>query len=170
MHRSLRVARLAGSVLAASAFLAFAVGPLVLPFKALAVLSGSMEPTLPTGALAIVREVPATTLGPGDVITFGRPGDPRALVTHRVSRIVETPSGPAFATKGDANASEDPWTVPVQGQGLRLIGYLPAVGRVTTALRAPTARVLLVSIPALVLAALTLMQIWSPEEPEAVEA
>ncbi|ABS03929.1 signal peptidase I [Kineococcus radiotolerans] len=72
--------------------------------------TGSMSPTIPAGAVAVVRAVPAAEVVVGDVVTVERPD---ALpVTHRVLRIAPNPNGPAasrlLTLKGDANATADP--------------------------------------------------------------
>ena len=72
------------------------------------VLSGSMEPAYPVGALLYDKKVDPAELGPGDVITFMLDED--TIVTHRIVEVVpdeEDPSVIRFRTKGDANAAED---------------------------------------------------------------
>ncbi len=69
--------------------------------------TGSMSPTIPTGSLSVVRQVPASEVVIGDVVTVDRPG---ALpITHRVTSITPTGHGVMSITlRGDANATEDP--------------------------------------------------------------
>lgn len=74
------------------------------------VMSGSMEPSYPVGALIYTKSVDPTTLKKGDVITFMN--DETTIVTHRISEVVTetSPSGEEtlkFRTKGDANKSAD---------------------------------------------------------------
>lgn len=72
------------------------------------VLSGSMEPAYPVGALLYDKKVDPAQLRPGDVITFMLDED--TIVTHRIVEVVpdeEDPSVIRFRTKGDANAAED---------------------------------------------------------------
>ena len=69
------------------------------------VLSGSMEPEIPTGTLLFVHPVKPEKVKPGDVITFSVGGDMTA--THRVVSVREHPDGISFQTKGDANAAVD---------------------------------------------------------------
>lgn len=78
--------------------------PLVSGLKPYVVMSGSMEPEIPTGAIAYI-DARDTEFGIGDVITFqlGSDEDP-VIVTHRI--VGETPDG-LLVTKGDANDSED---------------------------------------------------------------
>lgn len=72
--------------------------------------TGSMEPTISTGSIALVREIPATDMAEGDIITVDR-GEELLPVTHRVTEIrhVDTDSGAVtFAMRGDANDTDDP--------------------------------------------------------------
>lgn len=69
--------------------------------------TGSMSPTIPTGSLAVVREIPASDIRVGDVTTVAR-GENQLPVTHRV--ISTTPLGNGMHSiqmKGDANGSPD---------------------------------------------------------------
>jgi signal peptidase len=96
----------------------------------LTVLSGSMEPTLPTGSLAVVRPIGADDVQVGDVITYmPHPNDPY-LVTHRVIRVELSEAGErTFILQGDANSGPD---APVRAKQIRaelwysvpLLGYL----------------------------------------------
>lgn len=70
------------------------------------VQTGSMSPTIPAGDLVVDRP-PGDPLKPGNVITF-RHGNGQELVTHRITDI----TADGIHTKGDANRSEDVWTVP----------------------------------------------------------
>src|SRR5437868_1632207 len=87
--------------------LSLTVGPLLLPYKALTVYSGSMEPTIHTGSVVIDTPIASSDVKVGDVITFVRPDNQSELVTHRVIRIESGPSGTIWVTKGDANSVED---------------------------------------------------------------
>jgi signal peptidase I len=68
------------------------------------VLSGSMRPTMDVGDMAIVREVPADSIQPGDIIQFWRDGE---MIIHRVVEARGKGDGRLFVTKGDANAEPD---------------------------------------------------------------
>jgi signal peptidase I len=72
------------------------------------VVSDSMAPLFRAGDLIIVKKEPFAV---GDVVMFAR-GD--SLVMHR---LVEHPSEDTWRTRGDANASDDPWTI--SGEDIR---------------------------------------------------
>lgn len=80
------------------------VGVRFFGYSVFAVLSGSMEPTYPTGSLIYVKKVDCRDLKVGDPITFMLSED--TVATHRIVEIVPDPDDPSvirFATKGDAN-------------------------------------------------------------------
>jgi signal peptidase len=138
------------------------VGPLVLPYKALVVYSGSMEPTIPVGSVVILTPVQAGDVKVNDVITFQRPDNRAELVTHRVIAIETGPQGKAFVTKGDANNSADAWRVLSVGSGWRYQANLPYVGYLLAWLQSPLGRILFLIVPAAALGLLTLYELWAP--------
>ena len=72
--------------------------------------TGSMSPTIPSGSIAVVRAIPATEIGEGDVVTVDR-GEGTLPVTHRVTEILETDTADdevTFTMRGDANDVDDP--------------------------------------------------------------
>lgn len=84
--------------------------PLALFFNISLVMfkTGSMSPTIPAGSLSVVRQIPASEIQVGDIVTVDRPG---ALpVTHRVTTIASGPTEHerTITLKGDANTTEDP--------------------------------------------------------------
>lgn len=74
------------------------------------IITGSMEPELPTGSTILVKRVDPAELKVGDVINFTS-WDPQIYGmdnTHRIIRMETDASGePCFVTKGDANKVED---------------------------------------------------------------
>ena len=89
---------------------ALLIGPKLLGWEGVVVLTGSMEPTLDAGGIAFLDRVPPEKIRVGDVMTFTRMGS-RQQVTHRVTEVTATSRGPMFRTKGDANELADTWTV-----------------------------------------------------------
>jgi len=82
--------------------------------------TGSMEPTIPTGSLAVVRQIPASEAHVGDVVTVDRPG---ALpVSHRVVSTHRAANGyTALVLQGDAN--RDPDVPPYVVKNVRLLMF-----------------------------------------------
>jgi len=67
--------------------------------------TGSMEPTIPTGSLAVVQRIPAADVAVGDIVTVDRPG--QLPVTHRVTSVSGTGDSRTLTLRGDANATDD---------------------------------------------------------------
>ena len=170
-----RTLRRVGTVVAgAAAVLAFtagalAVGPRFLPYQALPVLTGSMEPAIPTGSLAFVVPVRANEIAVGDVITFHHPNSADTYVTHRVTRVEGAGAARTFVTKGDANALEDAWQVKASGTGWRHTFGVPFIGGLIVAFAASPMRTLLFAVPLVALALMALVEIWRPRRENEVE-
>ncbi|KAF0970550.1 hypothetical protein BPODLACK_00819 [Gordonia sp. YY1] len=83
--------------------LAFAGNYTIILFK-----TGSMDPTIPQGSVAVVHEIPATEVKVGDIITVDRePG--LKPITHRVIAVEQLGGGEALISmQGDANPNPDP--------------------------------------------------------------
>lgn len=140
--------------------LSVTVGPRFLPYQALIVRSGSMAPTIPTGSIVFYTKEAASKIKVGDVIVFEKPGTTNEKVTHRVYKIGHGATGEFFITKGDANGVPDDWQVPAVGTGWIARFHLPTVGYALVYLQSTLARLLLLVIPAILLGAITLYEIW----------
>lgn len=92
-----------GAVCIVATVAAFAFNISLIMFK-----TGSMSPTIPTGSLAVVKEIPASEIKVGDVITVSR-GEGELPVTHRVLSTAPI-GGSTYSVemKGDANDGPDP--------------------------------------------------------------
>lgn len=85
------------------------VGMRLTGFKTFTVMSGSMEPEYPVGAMIYVRPVDYHDLKVGDVISYVA-NDDKTIVTHRIVAIEVDPNDSSvwrFQTQGDANTSAD---------------------------------------------------------------
>ncbi|HEY0902552.1 MAG TPA: hypothetical protein VGE14_01535, partial [Marmoricola sp.] len=103
--------------------------------------SGSMAPTIDTGALALAREVPADGLRVGDVVSVTTATGAR--VTHRIVRVEPAgagtgkPSGQVVLTlRGDANkvADAEQYTV---SEADRVFWHVPRAGHTVAAVFSP---------------------------------
>ncbi|MBE1514709.1 S24/S26 family peptidase [Nesterenkonia halotolerans] len=105
--------------------------------------TGSMEPTIPTGAVAVVQEVKASSVEVGDILTIDRAG--QLPVTHRVTSVApgESATTRVVTMRGDANESDDPfpyvitearkvlWSVPGLANTINQLGNPYVLGGVT---------------------------------------
>ena len=144
--------------------LALTVGPRFMAYETFIVRSGSMEPTIHTGSLVFVQPVQPAAVKVGDVITYRRPEDPEITITHRVVAMSVPGSAPSaapvFRTKGDANASMDPWEVQLQGIAWRVTLSVPLAGYLFSFTQQPVGRALFLIVPGLGLGGLWLHRTW----------
>ncbi|MFE0178234.1 signal peptidase I [Streptomyces sp. NPDC059002] len=78
------------------------------------VLTGSMAPHHPAGALLVTKPLDAHEIRQGDVVLFPPPAAHRIddkPVVHRVDTIQDTGGTRVMTTKGDANPTPDPWQI-----------------------------------------------------------
>lgn len=108
------------------AVMTLTVGAHVSGYQPLVVRSGSMEPTVPTGSMVLVRSVPVQDIAPGDVVSVVRPDGTRVM--HRVLTVAPAGAAVSLTLQGDANDDPDPAPVVVTS-ALELVGTVPAVGR-----------------------------------------
>jgi len=99
----------------------------------LTILSGSMEPSLPVGSLAVVVPVEPEDVRIGQIVTYlPNPDDPTAI-THRVTGVTHRPDGGlAFTVQGDANAAADAPVQDYQVRG-RVLYAVPWLGYLNSA-------------------------------------
>jgi signal peptidase I len=96
------------------------------------VMSGSMEPTIHTGDMVVLKRLDRRPRI-GDVVAIGVPDAARArygyppVVVHRIRAI--SPSG-QVTTRGDAMKSPDPFTTPVSHLQMSVVARIPAGGHV----------------------------------------
>jgi len=120
-------------------------------FEALAIPTGSMHPTMPAGSLALVRQVPVSSLHIGDIITYVDPLNARKTITHRIIKTYTiAPHVPGFVTKGDANTATD---LPIPGGSVqgKVILHVPYAGRALSWTRSWAGIAVLVYLPALLI-------------------
>lgn len=95
-------------------------------YQPLVVRSGSMEPTIHTGSMVLVKREPAAEIAVGDIVAVERPDNTR--VTHRVVSVVPRGRSSELTLKGDANEDPDPQPVTVTHAD-RLVFQVPQLGR-----------------------------------------
>ncbi|MCQ4948655.1 signal peptidase I [Bittarella massiliensis (ex Durand et al. 2017)] len=126
---------LSALLLAALAAVALAILiPMLLGYREMAVLSGSMEPAIPVGSIVCVKPTKASQLQAGDVCTYLLP-DGNTYVTHRVLSVDS--EARTLVTQGDANDAPDGEIAFSQVFG-RAAFHLPLLGYLTTGIKTPT--------------------------------
>ena len=109
--------------------------PLTLPkafsFQIYTVISGSMEPAIPTGSLVYVRYEEPDTIVKDDVIAFYSNNADGSIITHRV--VSNSPAMGQFITKGDANEEKDMTPIPYNNYIGKVKLSVPVVGGIAQA-------------------------------------
>lgn len=98
--------------------------------------TGSMEPAIPTGSVAVVQEISASEIAVGDVVTVNREG--QLPVTHRVTSISpgESAAQRIITMRGDANDEEDPF--PYTVETVRIVKFaIPGIAPVIAGMGNP---------------------------------
>jgi signal peptidase I len=166
LSKALRLAGATG-LLALVALGALTLVPAALGYQRYVIEGGSMGASVPRGSIAYERTAPVDRLAVGDVITYVHEG---ARVTHRIVSIGRKHDGQRlFRTRGDANATPDPWrfALPDDAQAV-LRFHVPLAGYLLAALSIRPVRMLAIGLPALAIAAIALAGAW--REPREVEA
>ena len=167
------VRRLAGALplLGALALGGLVLVPALLGYQRYVILTGSMTGTYDRGSIVFDRVVPTSSLRVGDVITFKPPGE-SGLVTHRIHALKIIRGKHVFSTKGDFNKVPDIWnpftlTEPKQA---KVAFHVPYAGFALSALSDRRNRMLVIGIPAALIALLTLVALFRDSSPPPAEA
>lgn len=154
--------------------------PALLGYERYVITGDSMAGTHDRGSLLYAEEVAVADLAAGDVITYAPPPDagPQGLVTHRIVSVRAAEAGaPVFRTKGDANASADPWRFTLdQPAQARAVFSIPYLGFGIAALSVREVRMAVIGGPALLIALALAVGLWrqsganARREPESAPA
>jgi signal peptidase I len=146
------------------AFAGLAVGPHVLGYRTMTMLTASMSPSIDPGDVAVVTPLAVTDVTEGMVITYHVPIGDKQLVTHRVVSVEHGPDGSVTVqTKGDANEAADPWLAVLQGDtAYQVRAVIPEIGHVIHALRTPVVSHALVYGATALVAGWLILAVWRP--------
>jgi signal peptidase I len=165
--RTERIGRAATTVLLVATCLVLstlALGLATQRFRVLPVLTGSMQPMIEPGDLAVATAKPLKQVQVGDVLVFHPPDDP-SLVVHRVTEVTRSDAGPTIRTKGDDNDVVDPWRAELQGDvAWQVQRVVPKVGHLAVLAKRPNVRLAAIGGAALVFLFVTLQGIWRSKE------
>ncbi|OHA79024.1 MAG: signal peptidase I [Candidatus Yonathbacteria bacterium RIFCSPLOWO2_01_FULL_43_27] len=123
--------------------------PIMGNYKIMIVQSGSMEPTIKTGSIVIVK--PAPSYDVGDVITFGPTPRGKISTTHRIVAENIKNGLETYTTKGDSNDSVDLKGVLQKDVLGKVYLSVPFVGYALTAVKEPIGFLILIIVPALLI-------------------
>jgi signal peptidase len=147
------------------------IGPHFAHYQTLSVLSGSMRPGIPIGAMVLVTRESPRDLKVGQIITYQIPVLDHRVISHRVIQVVKGAGTdhPVIKTKGDDNLAPDPWLAQVTSPIVWQVRYsVPGVGRLVYLLRRPSVHTGAVRVVPALLAMLWLVGIWRREPGELI--
>jgi signal peptidase len=158
---------LTGAALVVVSALVVSLAPRFLGYSPVVVYGGSMADSVPVGSIAVTEEVSPEDVSVGDVIVFHPPAtspNPSTLM-HRIVSVREEDGQRLFRTKGDANATQDPWEIGIEGRGSKVVYSVPYVGYLVDFAETPLGWTLLLFLPATYLGLTTLRRIWAGGPP-----
>lgn len=178
-HLAKRLVSLTGNLSLAAVILACAAYllPHLMGYERYVITGGSMYGSFEKGSVVFEKPVPVEDLALGDVITYLPPADSGVgnLVTHRIVEIETDDAGQlVMRTKGDANGDVDPWTFSLVDEKQPVVEYtVPQVGYALIALADREIRMLIVGVPAGIIALLALVELvknltrmWTGRSPQ----
>jgi signal peptidase I len=160
----------AALLLASFALAGLMLVPALLGYERYVITGDSMAGAYDRGSIVYAREVPVADLRSGDVITYEPPAKTgtEGLVTHRIVSVSERRGERVFRTEGDANGSPDPWRFTLdQPTQARASFSVPFVGYAFAALAVREVRMLVIGLPALLIALALLTRLWREAGAEA---
>jgi signal peptidase len=123
--------------------------------------TGSMQPVLNPGDVAVLFSEPVANLQVGQIVAFHPPDEPKVTVIHRVVSIDRSNGAVVIVTRGDANNANDQWHSHVEG---KVVWYkrarVPVVGYVTTWLQQPVVRFAVVVSIVVLVVSLSIGKVW----------
>jgi signal peptidase len=123
-------------------------------YEFFSIRSGSMEPALPVGSLAIVAR--QGDIAVGQAVAFKLPSG--VVVTHRVVEVIDGETGRFLRTQGDANEDPDPSLVPASVVVGPVQASLPLLGFLLAMLGMPIGLVAILSVAATLITAIWLLE------------
>ncbi len=135
--------------------------PVLFGYQSLTMLSGSMGHAIPTGSVIIDETIKPLEARPGDVLTFADPERSERLLTHRLRSLQVKDELVHVATRGDANDTDEHWSIPLDGTVGRVAYSIPFVGYARAWVNQHTGRTALFVVLAVV-AGYTLLEVWLP--------
>src|SRR3989338_3836171 len=130
------------------AFLLIALFPIKGNYQIKIVQSGSMEPSIKTGSIVIIK--PSVNYTVGDVVTFGKDTKKDIPTTHRIVSSRAQDGVIMFTTKGDANEDSDTNEIRQSDIHGKVLFDVPFFGYIIDLARKPLGFAVLIVLPALI--------------------
>jgi signal peptidase len=145
--------------------------PMAFGYHRYVITGGSMTGTYDRGSIVFDKPVPVSDLKVGDVITYSPPASTgvHGLITHRIISVKDHGTdGASYRTKGDANPAADPWRFQLDQPTQAKVAFaVPYLGYGIAALSMLPIRMLIIGLPALLIAFMLIARIWRDAGEEA---
>jgi signal peptidase len=145
--------------------------PMAFGYHRYVITGGSMTGTYDRGSIVFDKAVPVADLKVGDVITYSPPASTgvHGLITHRIISVKDHGTdGASYRTKGDANPAADPWRFQLDQPTQAKVAFaVPYLGYGIAALSMLPIRMLIIGLPALLIAFMLIARIWRDAGEEA---
>src|SRR3990167_4288057 len=131
------------------ALLLFALFPIKGNYQIKIVKSGSMEPSIKTGSIVVIK--PSVSYAVGDVVTFGKDTKTDIPTTHRIVSTRAVEGVLLFTTKGDANEDKDTNEIRQGDINGKVLFDVPYFGYIIDLARKPLGFAVLIILPAFII-------------------
>jgi signal peptidase I len=163
---------LSGFIVAAGLCLAAAMLlPAAFGYERYVITSGSMTGAYDQGSIVFDQAVSTSDLEVGDVITYSPPANSGVdgLITHRIVSIKDHgKDGLSYRTKGDANPQPDPWRFQLDQPTQAKVAFaIPYLGYGIAAMSMLPIRMIIIGVPALLIAFALIARMWREAGEEA---
>lgn len=138
------------------------IAPRLMGYQSLAVLSGSLEPGIPVGAIVFTKEVDPELLETGDVVTYRLSAS--TMVTHRV--VENDKAEKQLIMQGDANETPDASPVAYSNVVGKVAMHLPYLGYISIYIKTPLGITGICGVLVVIILLTFLPEIFSSEHDE----
>ena len=135
-------------IIAIIVLLLIAIFPIKGNYQIKIVKSGSMEPSIKTGSIVVIK--PSSNYTVGDVVTFGKDTKTDIPTTHRIVSSRAQDGVIMFTTKGDANEDKDANEIRQSEVSGKVLFDVPYFGYIIDLARKPLGFAVLIIIPAII--------------------
>ena len=135
-------------IIAIIVLLLIAIFPIKGNYQIKIVKSGSMEPSIKTGSIVVIK--PSSNYTVGDVVTFGKDTKTDIPTTHRIVSSRAQDGVILFTTKGDTNEDKDTNEIRQSDVNGRVLFDVPYFGYIIDLARKPLGFIVLIIIPTLI--------------------
>jgi len=149
---------LIAGIIAIAILLVASMFPIPGNYQVKIVLSGSMEPAIHTGSVAVIK--PLSNYKVGDIVTFGKDTKTDVPTTHRIVNSRAVSGEMRYQTKGDANGDPDGREIRENEIIGKVLFSIPYLGYMVDFAKKPIGFITLIAIPATIIIFDEMKKIW----------